>query len=120
MARTPPARSEAAIAVLKGVQLAQCPRCHGTGKIPQMEVGLGDRIRTLRLTAQKTQADLATALGVSRVQINNIEQGRNRGSLTLLTRVCDLFDVSLDYLLGRSDARVAATTVTWRKNGGSQ
>jgi len=118
MARTPPPRSEAAIAVLKGIQFVPCPRCHGVGKIPQAEVALGERIKTLRLGAQKTQADLAKEVGISRVQINNIENGRANGSLQLLVRVCDLFDVSLDYLMGRSDSRVAATTVTWRKENG--
>ena len=50
-----------------------------------------------------TQRDLAHELGVSEQAISDKFHGRSNFTLRDLSRIADYFDVSLDYLTGRSD-----------------
>jgi len=63
------------------------------------------RIRALREEANILQADLAKHLGVSQATLSNWERGEYQPDTETLKRIADYFDVSLDYLLGRSDVR---------------
>jgi len=61
------------------------------------------RIRKLRRDANISQSVLAEAIGVSTNQISEMEKGSKLTSLPKLCLLCDYFNVSADYLLGRSD-----------------
>lgn len=64
---------------------------------------IGDRIRILRARDIVTQRNLAEQIGVSEVSLQRFEYGSARPSLDTLIALADFFDVSLDYLVGRSD-----------------
>jgi len=61
------------------------------------------RLRELRKTRNLTQARLAQEIGVSQRVISDFENGTGLPSFHVLIRLADFFDVSLDYLVGRSD-----------------
>ena len=63
------------------------------------------RIRALREEAKILQADLAKHLGVSQATLSNWERGEYQPDTETLKKIADYFNVSLDYLLGRSDVR---------------
>ena len=62
-----------------------------------------NRLRMLRKSRKVSQTRLAKALGYGYTAIANYESGRNEPSLGDLRRIADFFDVSADYLLGRTD-----------------
>lgn len=61
------------------------------------------RLKYLRTHICMTQADLASKLLLSPASVNAYETGRSQPSIETLIAIADLFDVSLDYLVGRSD-----------------
>lgn len=61
------------------------------------------RLKMLRKQRNINQARLAKMLGYGYTAIANYESGRNEPSLGDLCRIADFFDVSTDYLLGRTD-----------------
>lgn len=62
---------------------------------------LGKRIRYLRQQADLTQAQLGKLLGCSSSTVSLYEGGQRSPDTTMLVRLADVFDVSVDYLLGR-------------------
>ncbi|MGX5854548.1 helix-turn-helix transcriptional regulator [Dyadobacter jiangsuensis] len=62
-----------------------------------METTTGGRFRDLR--GRKSLADFATSLGVTPQQISRIENGQSKPSLDLAEKVCEIYNVSLDWLL---------------------
>lgn len=66
------------------------------------------RLRELRTGKNLRQRDLAGELGVAQTTIANYEQNTRFPDEKILRRVADFFDVSLDYLLGRSDLNLYA------------
>jgi len=66
-------------------------------------VEIGNRLKILRLERKVTQREIAEEIGVSPVSIQRFEYGTVRPSLDKLIAIADFFDVSLDYLVGRSD-----------------
>jgi methanogenic corrinoid protein MtbC1 len=71
------------------------------------------RLRELRAAASLRQKDLADALGVAQTTIANYEQGARFPDETNLRRIADHFDVSLDYLMGRTDVNLLARDVQY-------
>ena len=63
---------------------------------------LSSRIAYLRNKAGLSQAALAKLLGVSPSAVGMYEQGRREPSRDLLIAMAQIFDVSTDYLLGRT------------------
>ena len=61
------------------------------------------RLRKLRRDANISQKILADILGVSTNQISQMEKGLKTTSFSRLCLLCDYFNVSADYLLGRTD-----------------
>lgn len=61
------------------------------------------RIRKLRRDANISQKVLADVLDVSTNQISQMEKGLKTTTLARLCLLCDYFNVSADYLLGRTD-----------------
>ena len=64
------------------------------------------RLRTLRQEKKITQAELAKEMNVAKTTIAAYEQGKNEPNLSMLLKIADFFNVSVDYLLGNSDGRI--------------
>ncbi|MZQ75220.1 MAG: helix-turn-helix domain-containing protein [Peptoclostridium sp.] len=63
----------------------------------------GDRLRRLRERRQIYQKDLAKILGVSAGAIGMYETNKRTPDFEILNKIADYFDVTVDYLLGRTD-----------------
>lgn len=66
-------------------------------------MNLNDALRRCRKLRKVTQAQAAQAGGVSESMYQFYEYGRNEPTASVLISLADFFDVSLDYLVGRSD-----------------
>jgi transcriptional regulator with XRE-family HTH domain len=64
-------------------------------------MGLGDRLKKLR--GNRTQDDISKKIGVSRARYSHYENGRSEPDTETLQKLADFFEVSVDYLLGRTD-----------------
>ena len=67
-----------------------------------------DFSRTLSLLRQEkgiSQRKAAAALGISQALLSHYENGIREPGLAFVTRVCDFYHVSADFLLGRSASR---------------
>lgn len=62
-----------------------------------------ERLKLLRKKHGYTQVSLAEELGVSKGTVAMWETGKRTPDFETLIRLSDLFDVRMDYLLGRSD-----------------
>ena len=71
-------------------------------------IDFSSRLRELRASKSQRQKDLADVIGVAQTTIANYEQGARFPDEKILHRIADFFDVSLDYLLGRSDVSLLA------------
>lgn len=64
----------------------------------------GDRLRSLRLSRNLTQSTLGDAFDVAQQTIGKWEKGVGASpDPEMIVRIADYFDVSTDYLLGRSE-----------------
>ena len=63
-----------------------------------------NRIRDLREDRDLRQSDLAEATGIDQRTISNYETEKTFPDSVALIRLADFFEVSVDYLLGRTDA----------------
>ena len=70
-----------------------------------MEVLFAKRLKELRKERNLTQTEVGEYLGYGYTAITNYESGRNRPSYEDLIKLCVLFHVSTDYLIGYSDTR---------------
>ncbi len=61
------------------------------------------RLRVIRKENNLTQKQTAEAIGTSEQNYQRYERGSQQPTLPTLIALADLFDVSLDYLVGRSD-----------------
>jgi transcriptional regulator with XRE-family HTH domain len=67
-----------------------------------MEIIAG-RLRTLREDAKLSQEKIAPIVGMKQSSVNRYENGQSNPSFETLLRYADYFDVSLDYIFGRTD-----------------
>lgn len=63
----------------------------------------GTHLKALRQSKNLTQKQLAENIGASESGIQNYELGTRKPTYDMLIALADYFDVSLDYLVGRSD-----------------
>ncbi|MCI8474552.1 MAG: helix-turn-helix transcriptional regulator [Oscillospiraceae bacterium] len=64
----------------------------------------GQRLLLLRKQCPGvTQADISKLLEVTPTQISDMENGNSATTMARLCLLCDYFNVSADYLLGRTD-----------------
>ncbi|MFW6035305.1 MAG: helix-turn-helix domain-containing protein [Halothermotrichaceae bacterium] len=61
------------------------------------------RLKKLRKEKELRQTDLAQKLGVAQTTIANYEQNSRFPNQELLIKIANFFNISIDYLLGRSD-----------------
>ena len=59
-------------------------------------------IRDLREDADLTQVQVAVALGTSQTMYARYERGANEMPIRHLLTLCELYQVSADYILGRT------------------
>ncbi|TGY95939.1 XRE family transcriptional regulator [Petralouisia muris] len=60
---------------------------------------IGQRIREIRNEKMLTQEYIAHAVDVNVSHISNIETNKVKVSLTLLVRICNVLDTTIDYIL---------------------
>ena len=60
-----------------------------------------NRVRELRLAKSLSQEQLAEKIGLTKQAISQYERGERNPSMTVLDALCDFFNVSSDYLLGK-------------------
>ena len=61
-----------------------------------------NRIKDLREDKDMRQSDLARATGIDQRTISNYETGKTAPDAYALIKLADFFDVSIDYLVGRT------------------
>ena len=62
-----------------------------------------ERLIGLRKASNISQSSLAKQIGINRTAITHMERAERAASIEVLCSLADFFDVSLDYLVGRSD-----------------
>jgi transcriptional regulator with XRE-family HTH domain len=65
-----------------------------------------DRLRHLRKEKRITQEKLAEIFFITKSAVSKYETGINTPENKLLQDIADFFEVSVDYLLGRTDERI--------------
>lgn len=63
------------------------------------------RLRDLREDADLSQKQLAAQLGMSQTGYSKYETGENDISTQILLKLADFYNVSVDYLLGRTNVK---------------
>lgn len=63
----------------------------------------GNRLKTLRLSKDMTQEELGRLLGKTKNSISQYETGKREPDLETLMIISEYFNVTLDYLLGKTD-----------------
>lgn len=64
-----------------------------------------ERIKELRMERGYTHKQLADLLGISESSVSMWETGQRSPTKNRMYRIAELFDVSFDYLTGKSDSR---------------
>ena len=62
-----------------------------------------ERLKELRISRNLTQKDVYSAIDMSALGYQRYEYGTREPAFQKLIALADFFDVSLDYLVGRSD-----------------
>lgn len=62
-----------------------------------------ERLKELRISRNMTQKDVYSTVGLSMLGYQRYEYGERTPPLPTLIALADLFDCSIDYLVGRSD-----------------
>ncbi|PFS73878.1 MULTISPECIES: helix-turn-helix domain-containing protein [Bacillus cereus group] len=65
----------------------------------------GNKLNSLRKEKKLRQEDMAKHLGIARTTYAMYEQGRREPDYDTLQKLADFFNVSVDYLLGRTNNR---------------
>ncbi|TMV49541.1 helix-turn-helix transcriptional regulator [Paenibacillus mesophilus] len=66
---------------------------------------IGVQLRQLRKARKMTQKQLADKLNVAKSTISQYENNINEPDLKTVVKLAELFDVTIDYLLGRIDTK---------------
>lgn len=64
---------------------------------------IADRIRALRNGAMLSQEKMANIVGVKQSSVNRYENDQSSPASETLLKYADYFDVSMDYIFGRTD-----------------
>ena len=70
-----------------------------------MPIDIMTRLRALRGERDVSQKEVADAIGMSLRGYRNIEKGDSSPNLEVAIALADFFDVSVDYLVGRTNTR---------------
>lgn len=78
---------------------------------------LSENLKKLRIEKDVTQKELADYLGVTARTIGYYENGDRFPPPETINRIADYFNVSLDWLFGRTKIRMPIITVLEKANG---
>ena len=67
-----------------------------------LQMGFAERLQELREDRGISRKDLAAKLNITVSALGMYEQGRREPNMEMLIKLADYFDVSLDFLVGRS------------------
>lgn len=76
-------------------------------------IGFPDKLRDLRAASGLSQQKVADNLGITKVGYQYYEYGKKLPGFGVITRIADLFNVSADYLLGRTDEPRLPSKAEW-------
>lgn len=68
-------------------------------------IALAERLKILRIAKGITQVDMAKELGCTEQHYQRIEYGKINIPTSTLIALANYFEVSLDYLVGRTDVK---------------
>ncbi len=71
-----------------------------------MKYALNENIKKLRISHGMNQVAFAKLIGVTKQCISNWENDNVLPSIEMLIKIADIFSVSTDYLLGRTESRM--------------
>ena len=74
-----------------------------------------DRIRNLRIDKDLTQQKVAEILNIAANTLSQYETGTRNIPNDVLVKIADLYDTSVDYLLGRTDIPIPYENTKARK-----
>lgn len=66
-------------------------------------MSFNERLKSLRFQNGVTQKAIAEGIGVTPVSVQRFEYGTARPKLETVIKLADFFNVSIDYLVGRTD-----------------
>lgn len=66
-------------------------------------MSFSDRLKELRISRNLTQKQVYEAIGMSAIGYQRYEYGDREPAYQKLIALADYFDVSIDYLVGRTD-----------------
>lgn len=72
-------------------------------------MNFGKRLRQLRKEKGLTQAELAKLLSIGESTVSFYESGKRQPDYETLIRLAEVFNVSVDYLLGRTEHKAPNT-----------
>lgn len=64
------------------------------------------RLKSLRTGSNMNQEELGEKIGVGKMTISQYETGKRRPDIETLEALADIFNVSTDYLLGKTDVTI--------------
>lgn len=70
-----------------------------------MDIEINKRLRDLRKEKKETQVQVALAIGVAEQYYQKLEYGVNLPGIENVWKLADHFNVTIDYLVGRTDER---------------
>jgi transcriptional regulator with XRE-family HTH domain len=65
---------------------------------------MGEKLRQLRQEKGLTLKEVASSLNVNLMTYAHYEHGDREPSIAMLKALCDFYDVTADYLIGRTDS----------------
>lgn len=66
-------------------------------------MSISDRLLSLRKSKKLTQKEISQAIGISVMGYQRYEYGTREPTASILIKLADYFNISVDYLLGRTD-----------------
>ena len=64
---------------------------------------MAERLKELRIHHNLSQSEVAVAIGRTNQTISNYESGKRAPGIPELIALADFYDVSIDYLVGRTN-----------------
>ena len=68
-----------------------------------MKTIVAEHIKELMSSEKRTQTEFATAIGVGQSSVSDWLNSKSEPSVENLWKICDYFDISIDYLVGRKE-----------------
>ncbi|MCR4442180.1 MAG: helix-turn-helix transcriptional regulator [Peptococcaceae bacterium] len=78
---------------------------------------LSEKLKELRTSKKLNQSDVADILKIDRSTYGKYETGDSSPDYEKLIKLADLFDCSVDYLLGRTDIKTPIETIAAHHDG---